>query len=65
MISSHDNRLGLGLPVSLPALTLWCFGVMYPTDGNSLVEIQTQNVLIIAVPYSNQPSAIQQRAMAV
>lgn len=33
---------------------------MYPNDGNVLVEIQAQYVLIIAVPYSNQPSAIQQ-----
>lgn len=33
---------------------------MNPNDGNVLVEIQAQNVLIIAVPYSNQPSAIQQ-----
>lgn len=44
----------------LVALNLWCFGVMNPNDGNVLVEIQAQNVLIIAVPYSNQPSAIQQ-----
>ncbi len=64
MISSHDNRFSQ-LPVNLPALTLWCFGVGYPTDGNVFVEIQEQNVLIIAVPYSNQPSAIQQKAAVV
>lgn len=33
---------------------------MYPNDGNVLVKIQAQYVLIIAVPYSKQPSAIQQ-----